>query len=122
VEELDLGTNVIEDFRGCSIDRNVLRGVTKKFGYRRGETIDGPMFFDYRKSFPTMRLEVRIEISGQDVDDYSGAVELDGLTFYQTPESAGSDRGPRQLTLAEVPAILLLESFRDFRKIAEAGE
>src|SRR5690606_72393 len=34
VEDLVLTTKVIEDFRGCRIDRNVLRGATKKFGYR----------------------------------------------------------------------------------------
>lgn len=107
----------IDDFSGASIDVSRLGVVARRLGYQRGEAIDGPTFYDYRRQFPALRLEVRIDFSGQDFGEHGPhKAELGALTFWRKGPQAGG--ATRRLSLADVPPVLLVESYRDYREIA----
>ena len=113
----------IEDFRGFVIGGFALRNYAKKLGYLRGEALDGPEFFHYYKPYPELRVEVWIEFSGNEIPEVDQVVALERLSFQRMPGAGASDRrGVERMMLADVAPILLLESFRDLREIAESGE
>lgn len=116
--ELELAGDSIDDFEGHLIQAKSLEKAARKLGYRRGQALDGPEFYDYRKSYPTLDLDVLIEFSGAPIDGSAGGVvALESLRFWSSSQAAGGASA-----LSDVPPILLIESFRDLREIAEAGE
>jgi hypothetical protein len=122
LSDLALDAVSINDFEGWLIGAYALAAAARKLGYRRGGGMDGPTFYDYRRSFPSLRLEVYVEFTGQDFYEGDRPVALQRMTFKALPDPAADDQRHRVLTLAEVPPILLLESFRDLREIALAGD
>ncbi len=120
--DMQLDGGSIDDFEGYLIPANRLSELARKLGYRRGEAIDGPEFYDYRKSYPTLRLEARIEFSGAIIaGSVHGVVALERLTFWSIPEPGAIPTAPQRTAISDLPPILLLESFRDLREIAESG-
>jgi hypothetical protein len=112
----------IDDFRGFVLGGYSLRNQAKRLGYLRGEAQDGPQFYHYYKPYPGLRIEVCVEFSGNHIPEQNHLVALERMSFRRTPAaSAGDRRLLVSLPLAEVPPILLLESFRDLREIAESG-
>lgn len=48
-------------------------------------------------------------------------VALERLTCWAMPEAGAIPTAPQRIAVSELPPILLLESFRDLREIAESG-
>jgi hypothetical protein len=112
----------IGDFRGFVLTGYTLRNQAKKLGYFRGEAVDGLQFFHYYKPYPGLRIEVHLEFSGNEIPESDELVALERMVFQETPDPGSVGRPFTRLPLAEVPPILLLESFRDLREVAGAGE
>ncbi len=103
--------DAIKDFEGYMLEAFRLRSRALALGYVRGPSEDGGWFFCYRKSFPELSLEVRLGFSGNGMPEENRQVALQGLSFERQ----------RQLTLGEVPPILLSECYRDLATIAAEG-
>lgn len=99
-------------FEGHSVDFFTLRNLATKFGYQRGEMVDGPFFSTFTKRLNGLSLSVELEFSGMDMPGENKPVVLTELRFTRRME---------QLPLAQVPRVLLSECWHDLRAIAAAG-
>lgn len=107
----------IKDREGWMIESFKLRGIATKLGYQRGPAEDGGWFYTYEKSFRDAGVMVVIEFTGSPLPEENQPSALISLSFRRL---RGGNAGG-QLALADVPPVLLAESWRDFHDIADKG-
>ncbi|MCP4151853.1 MAG: DUF4132 domain-containing protein [bacterium] len=121
-------TSIIE-FKGYMLDNFKLRGTLVKLGYSRGQAEDGGFFYEYLKSFPGQEIEAVIEFSGSSLPEENTRIALLSLSFRETVKKSDKEEsyeygygyGSNALTLGEVPAVLLSETWNDFKQVATSG-
>ena len=110
----------INEFRGHVLKAFSLRNRLTRLGYTRGQAQDGGWFFDYHKNFLSLRLEAVIEFTGNGLPEENRTVALQRLYFTRkNPE--GETSGSEELTLGELPRVLLAECWNDIRMAAAEG-
>ncbi|MBX9796867.1 DUF4132 domain-containing protein [Sphingomonas sp.] len=107
----------IADRKGWMIETFKLRGIAGKLGYQRGPAEDGGWFVTYEKMFREAGLMVEIEFSGSPLPEENRLAAIMSLSFRKL--RSGGPGG--QVTLAEVPPVLLAESWRDLHDMADKG-
>ncbi len=110
------GTSV-RDRDGYVTTVGVVRAVARKRGYQRETPDEGPWFFRFTKLFTELGIEVHITISGALIPEQNDdAVSIFELTFVRVDDVS---RVP--MTIAEVPPVLLRETYRDYLAFAAKG-
>ncbi len=109
------------NFEGHVLEAFKLRGRATKLGYTRGETQDGGWFYDYRKRFPTLGIEVVIEFTGNSLPEDNRVVALTALHFNRIAQEDQEGGAGGQLTLSDLPPVLLSECWNDLRLLAAEG-
>lgn len=108
----------ITDREGWMIESFKLRGTATKLGYQRGQAQDGGWFLTYEKTYREAGLLVEIEFTGSPLPEENRPTALQSLNFRKLRGNAG---GGGQVTLADVPPVLLAECWRDLHDIAAKG-
>jgi len=108
----------ISDREGWMIETFKLRGMATRLGYQRGPAQDGGWFMTYEKTYRDAGLVAEIEFSGSPLPEENRSAALQSLIFRKLRGNGG---GGSQVTLGEVPPVLLTESWRDLHDIAEKG-
>ncbi|HEY3529330.1 MAG TPA: DUF4132 domain-containing protein [Nocardioides sp.] len=106
----------IGDFSGHVLEAFSLRGRATKLGYTRGQAEDGGWFFTYDKRFPTLGIIATIGFTGNGLPEENRTVALTRLSFRRETEGRSVE-----LTLGDVPAVLVSECWHDMRLIAAEG-
>lgn len=104
----------LETHLGHMLDSFVLRSGATRLGYARGPAEDGGWFYEYRKTFPTLGLDVVLAFSGSAMPEENKPVALKGVSF------VSRDRGA--LPLGSVPRVLLSEAWADVAELASLGK
>jgi len=104
---------VIDDHLGWLSDTFAIRGRATKRGYSRGEAEDGGCFYEYSKTLPGASIWVVIGFTGSYFPEEQMEAAVKELSFQKNGHT---------LPLAEVPQILLAESYADYVYVAEAGQ
>lgn len=107
----------IKDREGWMIESFKLRGVATKLGYQRGRAEDGGWFHTYEKSFRDAGVMVVIEFTGSPLPEENQPSALISLSFRKLRGTTTGGLMP----LADVPPVLLAESWRDLHDIADRG-
>jgi hypothetical protein len=107
----------LADFTGYMLEAFALRGRASKLGYTRGQTEDGGWFFSYDKRFPTLGIVATVHFTGNGLPEENRLVALKELTFRRET----SDGRRAELTLGDVPAVLVSECWHDMRLLATEG-
>ncbi len=105
----------LADFEGWMTDTFKIRGRATKLGYTRGSTGDGGWFNEYIKRFPTTGLVAMIEFTGSFLPETNIPAALRKLTFRR------ENGGHSNISLSEIPSVLLTECWNDYRQIALDG-
>ncbi|HET7431604.1 MAG TPA: DUF4132 domain-containing protein [Nocardioides sp.] len=107
----------LTDFTGHLLEAFALRGRAGKLGYTRGQAEDAGWFFGYDKRFPTLGIVATIAFTGNGLPEENRTVALKELSFRrETPDGRRAD-----LTLGDVPAVLVSECWHDLRLLAAEG-
>lgn len=109
--------NEITDRAGWMIESFKLRGMATRLGYQRGQAQDGGWFVAYEKLFRDAGVMVEIGFTGSPLPEESQQVALTALCFRKLSGNVYAGL----MTLAEVPPVLLAESWRDLHDIADKG-
>lgn len=107
----------IADFEGHLLGAFALRGRATRLGYTRGPTEDGGWFYSYVKRFPTLGILADIAFTGNFLPEQERQVALRALTFTRTHP----DHPAEQITLGDVPAVLVSECWHDLAQLAAQG-
>jgi hypothetical protein len=107
----------LADFTGYLLEAFALRGRASKLGYTRGQSEDGGWFFTYDKRFPTLGIVATVNFTGNRLPEENRLVALQELTFRRET----SDGRRAELTLGDVPAVLVSECWHDMRLLATEG-
>jgi hypothetical protein len=110
----------ITEFLGYILKAFALRNRLTRLGYIRGAAQDGGWFIDYHKSFPRLGLKAIIEFTGNGLPEENRTVALQRLYFVRK-EADGEPRIPQEVTLGELPRVLLSECWNDIRMAAAEG-
>ncbi|MDR7017628.1 DUF4132 domain-containing protein [Acinetobacter sp. 3657] len=113
----DTHAEIIEDRKGWLTDTFTLRGVITKLGYQRASIEDGGSFDSYFKSFSQIGLSAVIRFSGSYVPEENLAAVLYDLSFEKKNVRS---RRESSMSLADVPPVLLAETYADYLKVADA--
>lgn len=111
---------VITEFLGHVVKAFSLRNRLTRLGYTRGAAQDGGWFFDYKKSFSTLGIDAFIEFTGNGLPEQNRTVALQRLYFVRKSVN-GESSSPEELTLGELPQVLLAECWNDIRMAAAEG-
>lgn len=117
--ELMKGTSEITEFLGHIVKAFSLRSRLTKLGYTRGGSQDGGWFFDYHKSFIGLGIEAIIEFTGNGLPEENRTVALQRLYFARN--ILDNPSGAQEITLGELPLVLLTECWNDIRIAAADG-
>lgn len=107
----------IADFEGHLVEAFALRGRATKLGYTRGQSEDGGWFYTYSKRFPTLGITAEVEFTGNFLPEENRTVALRTLGF--VPQ--GTSGSGTAMRLADVPEVLLSETWNDLRLMAADG-
>ena len=109
----------ITEFKGYIVKAFSLRNRLTRLGYTRGQAHDGGWFFDYKKTFLRLGIEAIIEFTGNGLPEENRTIALMRLYFSRKTD----DSGPysEELTLGELPRVLLAECWNDIRMAAADG-
>jgi hypothetical protein len=107
----------LTDFTGHVLEAFALRGRAGKLGYTRGQTEDGGWFYTYEKRFPTLGIVATVNFTGNPLPEQNRLVALKELSFLLTT----ADGRRAELTLGDVPAVLVSECWQDMRLLAAEG-
>jgi hypothetical protein len=107
----------LTDFTGYVLEAFALRGRAAKLGYTRGQTEDGGWFYTYEKHFPTLGIVATVNFTGNPLPEENRLVALKTLSFRQK----AADGRQAELTLGDVPAVLVSECWQDMRLLAAEG-
>ncbi|HSX62300.1 MAG TPA: DUF4132 domain-containing protein [Tahibacter sp.] len=102
----------LKDFEGCVLPNFTLRSRAQKLGYARANNGES-WFTDYQRAFRSLGITAVIEFSGSSFPEENKPVALISLKFERVD---GDSR--EQLTLGEVPGLLLSECYQDLRQLA----
>ncbi len=112
----------VKDFEGHLLEAFKLRGRATALGYTRGQTEDAGWFYNYKKSFLSLRLEAFIEFTGNFLPEENRTVALKSLSFSTLGEQPGGYySSSNSLPLGKIPPVLLSEVWNDLRSIAAQG-
>ena len=111
----------ISEFRGHLVMAFTLRNRLTRLGYTRGATEDAGWFYEYRKTFLTLGIEVVIEFTGNPLPEENRMVALERLHFTRKVPDAGRYAAGEELSLGELPRVLLSECWNDIRMAAADG-
>lgn len=117
LSEAQKSARSITDREGWMIETFKLRGLAAKLGYQRGQAQDGGWFLTYEKTFREAGLLAEIEFTGSPLPEENRPAALQSLSFRKLRGGTGG----AQVTLGEVPPVLLAESWRDLHDIADKG-
>ncbi|HXT91681.1 MAG TPA: DUF4132 domain-containing protein, partial [Trebonia sp.] len=107
----------LTDFTGHLLEAYALRGRAGKLGYTRGESQDAGWFYTYEKRFPTLGIVAVVNFTGNPLPEENRLVALKELAFRR----ATPDGRYAELTLGDVPAVLISECWQDMRLLAAEG-
>jgi hypothetical protein len=107
----------LTDFTGHCLQAFALRGRAGKLGYTRGQSEDGGWFYAYEKRFPTLGITATVSFTGNPLPEENRIVALKELSF---PRET-SDGRRAELTIGDVPAVLVSECWQDMRLLAAEG-
>jgi len=107
----------LADFTGHLLEAYALRGRAGKLGYTRGEAQDAGWFYTYEKRFPTLGIVAVVNFTGNPLPEENRLVALKELAFRR----ATPDGRYTELTLGDVPAVLVSECWQDVRLLAAEG-
>lgn len=113
----------VKDFEGHVLTTFKLRGKATKLGYVRGEAEDGGWFYQYRKPFSSLGLQVVIEFTGSPLPEEDNPCALTHLYFtaVKGDREVSYSWQPAKLPLSKVPPVLLSECYNDMRQMAAEG-
>jgi hypothetical protein len=107
----------LTDFTGHVLEAFALRGRAGKLGYTRGQSEDAGWFYTYEKRFSTLGIVAVVNFTGNPLPEANRLVALKELSFRrQTSDGRSAD-----LTLGDVPAVLVSECWQDMRLLAAEG-
>lgn len=109
--------NSIGDRLGWLSDTFTLRGVLTKLGYQRAAAEDGGFFDHYFKEFTSLGLRVSIGFTGNCLPEENVPAALTRLAFEKIGRRWSSGDN---LPLADIPPVLLAETYADYRAAADA--
>jgi hypothetical protein len=107
----------LTDFTGHLLEAFALRGRAGRLGYTRGPSEDAGWFYTYEKRFPTLGIVATVNFTGNPLPEENRLVALKELSFRRE----GSDGRRAELTLGDVPAVLVSECWQDMRQLAAEG-
>jgi hypothetical protein len=107
----------LTDFTGHLLEAFALRGRAGRLGYTRGPSEDGGWFYTYEKRFPTLGIVATVNFTGNPLPEENRLVALKELSFRRE----SSDGRRAELTLGDVPAVLVSECWQDMRLLAAEG-
>jgi hypothetical protein len=110
----------INDFLGHLVKAYTLRNRLTRLGYTRGAAQDAGWFYDYRKTFLRLGIESVIEFTGNSLPEENRTIALQRLYFARKFDGANVAAG-QELTLGELPRVLLAECWNDMRMAAVEG-
>lgn len=110
----------ITEFLGHVAKAFSLRNRLTRLGYTRGAAQDGGWFFDYHKTFSRLGLEAVIEFTGNGLPEENRTVALQRL-YFARKNSDGGAAMREEVTLGELPRVLLSECWNDIRMAAAEG-
>jgi Domain of unknown function (DUF4132) len=113
-------TGEITEFMGHIVKAFSLRNRLTRLGYTRGAAQDGGWFFDYHKNFSRLGLAAVIEFTGNGLPEENRTVALQRLYFARKTGDGGASI-PEEVTLGELPRVLLSECWNDLRMAAAEG-
>lgn len=108
------GATQISDRKGWITDTFTFRGIATKLGYQRGEAMDGGYFSNYFKTFNAAAIFTNIGFSGNSVPEENLTAVMFDLSFHRL---SSNGRAGKQLSLQEVPPMLLSECWNDYHDI-----
>jgi len=112
------GKQEIRDREGWMIETFKLRGIATRLGYARGAAGDGGWFTGYERPYRSAGIVAEIEFSGSPLPEENTLAALHTLSFRVLRDNGHHGR---QLTLKEVPPVLLAETWQDLYDIAARG-
>jgi Leucine-rich repeat (LRR) protein len=126
----ELGKTLSYQFEGKTVNVGTFKSRAERLGWRRGSVVDAGAISGYKKLYPTDKIEVfvRVDNLGVGFDGYESEATLQDFFFvksgsvvtgsytYDEPRDADD---PRLLKLADVPAIVLSETFGDLGAIVK---
>jgi hypothetical protein len=107
------GAEQVDDHRGWLSDTFAIRSRATKRGYSRAAAEDGAWFREYFKDMTSADIRVCLGFTGSFLPEEEFGAAVTELSF---------ERDGRRLRLAQVPPILLAETYADYVFVAEAGE
>ena len=107
----------LTDFTGHLLEAFALRGRAGRLGYTRGQSEDAGWFYTYEKRFPTLGIVATVNFTGNPLPEENRLVALKELSFRRE----SSDGRRAELTLGDVPAVLVSECWQDMRLLAAEG-
>jgi len=110
----------ITDFFGYVVKAFSLRNRLTRQGYTRGAAQDAGIFYEYKKTFLSLGIEAVIEFTGNSLPEENRTVALQRLRFGRKPLE-GALSILEEITLGELPRVLLTECWNDFRMAAAEG-
>jgi hypothetical protein len=111
---------LLEDFKGHTLDAFALRGKALKLGWTRGPAEDGGWFHAYLKRFPSLGLVAELGFTGNGLPEENRTVGLLSLGFLrEVPDQPVHVQ--QRVPLADVPAVLVSETWHDAWSIAAEG-
>lgn len=110
----------ITDFFGYVVKAFSLRNRLTRQGYTRGAAQDAGIFYEYKKTFLSLGIEAVIEFTGNSLPEENRTVALQRLRFARKPLE-GVLSTLEEITLGELPRVLLTECWNDFRMAAAEG-
>lgn len=115
--DLPAGAVRISDRKGWLTDSFSIRGRATKLGWSRSAAEDGGWFTAYTKTYPSLGVTAEIQFTGAFLPEENIAAAVTDLEFRRTGTWGGSGLVP----LADLPPVLVAESYRDYVTVAEAG-
>jgi hypothetical protein len=110
----------ITDFFGYLVKAFSLRNRLTRQGYTRGAAQDAGIFYEYKKNFLSLGIEAVIEFTGNSLPEENRTVALQRLRFARKPLD-GALSMSEEITLGELPRVLLTECWNDIRMAAAEG-
>jgi uncharacterized protein DUF4132/HEAT repeat protein len=110
----------ISDFLGHIVKTLSLRNRLTRLGYTRGAAEDGGWFYEYHKNFPGLGIEAIIEFTGNGLPEENRMVALKRL-YFASKSVDGPLSSRDEISLGELPGVLLTECWNDIRMAAAEG-
>ena len=115
--DLPAGAVRISDHKGWLTDSFSIRGRATKLGWSRSAAEDAGWFTAYTKAYPSLGITAEIQFTGAFLPEENIAAAVTDLEFRRTGTWGASGLVP----LADLPPVLVAESYRDYVTVAEAG-